>query len=88
MAPPHTAQLAVEHTAVWPQVTAKLTDDPHGQALLDALDDERQLHHGPVGPHRRQSRLPSAHPEPAAGTRPSPAPEDLAAAPRPHHPAL
>lgn len=35
--------LAAEHTAMWPQVTAKLTDDPHGQALLDALDDERQL---------------------------------------------
>jgi hypothetical protein len=28
---------------MWPQVTDKLTDNPHGQALLDALDDERQL---------------------------------------------
>jgi Hemerythrin HHE cation binding domain len=35
--------LAAEHTAMWPQVTAKLTDHPHGRALLDALDDERQL---------------------------------------------
>ena len=35
--------LAAEHAAMWPQVTDKLTDNPHGQALLDALDDERQL---------------------------------------------
>jgi hypothetical protein len=35
--------LAAEDAAMWPRVTAKLTDDPHGQALLDALDDERQL---------------------------------------------
>jgi Hemerythrin HHE cation binding domain len=35
--------LAAEHAAMWPRVTATLTGDPHGQALLDALDDERQL---------------------------------------------
>lgn len=35
--------LAAEHAAMWPRVKAKLTGDPHGQALLDALDDERQL---------------------------------------------
>ena len=35
--------LAAERAAMWPPVTAKLTGDPHGQALLDALDDERQL---------------------------------------------
>ena len=35
--------LAAEHAAMWPRVTATLTDDPHGQALLDAMDDERQL---------------------------------------------
>jgi hypothetical protein len=35
--------LAAEHAAMWPRVKAKLTSDPHGQALLDALDDERQL---------------------------------------------
>jgi hypothetical protein len=35
--------LAAEHAAMWPQVTAKLTNHPHGQALLDALDDERRL---------------------------------------------
>ena len=28
---------------MWPQVRAKLASHPHGQALLDALDDERQL---------------------------------------------
>jgi hypothetical protein len=28
---------------MWPRVKAKLTGDPHGQALLDALDDERRL---------------------------------------------
>jgi hypothetical protein len=32
-----------EHAAMWPQVRAKLGGDPHGQALLDAMDDERQL---------------------------------------------
>lgn len=37
------SHLAAEHAAMWPQVTDKLTDNPHGQALLDALDDERQL---------------------------------------------
>ena len=35
--------LAAEHAAMWPRVRAKLTGDPHGQALLDAMDDERQL---------------------------------------------
>ena len=35
--------LAAEHAAMWPRVKAKLAGDPHGQALLDALDDERQL---------------------------------------------
>ena len=35
--------LAAEHVAMWPRVKAKLKGDPHGQALLDALDDERQL---------------------------------------------
>jgi hypothetical protein len=35
--------LAAEHAAMWPLVTAKLAGDPHGQALLDALDDERHL---------------------------------------------
>jgi hypothetical protein len=35
--------LAAEHAAMWPRVKAKVTGDPHGQALLDALDDERQL---------------------------------------------
>jgi hypothetical protein len=35
--------LTAEHAAMWPRVKAKLTGDPHGQALLDALDDERQL---------------------------------------------
>jgi Hemerythrin HHE cation binding domain len=35
--------LAAERAAMWPQVTAKLTNHPHGQALLDALDDERRL---------------------------------------------
>ena len=28
---------------MWPRVTAKLAGDPHGQALLDAMDDECQL---------------------------------------------
>lgn len=35
--------LAAEQAAMWPQVTAKLAGDPHGQALLDALEDERHL---------------------------------------------
>jgi hypothetical protein len=35
--------LAAEHTAMWPRVKAKLADDPDGQALLDAMDDEHQL---------------------------------------------
>jgi hypothetical protein len=35
--------LAAEHAAMWPRVRPKLASDPHGQALLDAMDDERQL---------------------------------------------
>jgi hypothetical protein len=35
--------LAAEHGAMWPRVKAKLAGDPDGQALLDAMDDERQL---------------------------------------------
>jgi hypothetical protein len=35
--------LAAEHAAMWPRVKATLTGDPHSQALLDALDDERRL---------------------------------------------
>jgi hypothetical protein len=35
--------LAAEQTAIWPPVKAKLAGDPHGQALLDALEDEHQL---------------------------------------------
>lgn len=37
---------AAEHVAMWPQVRAKLTGEPHGQALLDAMEDERSL----IGP--------------------------------------
>ena len=35
--------LAAEHSAMWPRVKAKLAGDPHGQALLDAMDDEYRL---------------------------------------------
>jgi hypothetical protein len=35
--------LAAEHAAMWPQVRPKLAGDSHGQALRDAMDDERQL---------------------------------------------
>ena len=35
--------LAAEHAAMWPPVRAKLADHPPAQALLDAMDDERQL---------------------------------------------
>src|SRR5690242_6517891 len=35
--------LAAEHAAMWPRVRPQLAGDPHGQALLDAMDDERQL---------------------------------------------
>ena len=28
---------------MWPRVRPQLAGDPHGQALLDAMDDERQL---------------------------------------------
>ena len=34
---------AAEHAAMWPPVRARLTGDPHGQALLDAMDDEYRL---------------------------------------------
>ena len=37
---------AAEHAAMWPQVRAELTGDPHGQALLEAMEDERRL----IGP--------------------------------------
>jgi hypothetical protein len=35
--------LAAEHAAMWPRVEATLAGDPHGQALLDAMDDEYRL---------------------------------------------
>jgi hypothetical protein len=35
--------LAAERAEMWPRVRPKLAGDPHGQALLDALDDEHQL---------------------------------------------
>jgi len=38
--------LAAEHTALWPRARAKLAGDPHGQVLLDAMEDEHQL----IGP--------------------------------------
>jgi hypothetical protein len=38
--------LAAEHTAMWRPARAKVSGDPHGQALLDAMDDEQQL----IGP--------------------------------------
>src|SRR5215468_469461 len=38
--------LAAEGATVWPQARAKLAGDPHGQALLDAMEDEHQL----IGP--------------------------------------
>src|SRR5215831_15873923 len=38
--------LAAEDAVMWPQVRAKLTGNPHGQALLEAMDDERRL----IGP--------------------------------------
>ena len=41
-----TFHLAAEHAAMWPQVRAELTGDPHGQALLEAMEDERRL----IGP--------------------------------------
>jgi hypothetical protein len=40
--------LAAEHAAMWRPARAKLTGDPRGQALLEAMDDERQL----IGPLR------------------------------------
>ena len=38
--------LAAESAAMWPQARAKLVGDAHGQALLDAMEDEHQL----IGP--------------------------------------
>jgi len=38
--------LAAEGAAMWPQARAKLVGDAHGQALLDAMEDEHQL----IGP--------------------------------------
>jgi len=38
--------LAAEQAAVWPLARAKLTGDPSGQALIDAMEDEHQL----IGP--------------------------------------
>jgi len=35
--------LAAEHAAMWPRVKAKLAGNPHGQALLEAMDDEYRL---------------------------------------------
>jgi iron-sulfur cluster repair protein YtfE (RIC family) len=35
--------LAAEHTTMWPRARARLAGDPHGQGLLDAMDDEHQL---------------------------------------------
>ncbi len=40
--------LAAEDAALWPPARARLTGDPHGQALLDAMEDEQQL----IGPLR------------------------------------
>ncbi len=40
--------LAAEDWALWPPARARLTGDPHGQALLDAKEDEQQL----IGPLR------------------------------------
>src|SRR5262249_36100778 len=38
--------LAAEQAALWRPARAKLTGDPHGQALLEAMDDEHHL----IGP--------------------------------------
>lgn len=38
--------LAAEKTAVWPTARARLTGNPRGQNLLDAMEDEHQL----IGP--------------------------------------
>lgn len=38
--------LAAEQAAVWPLARVKLTGDPRGQALIDAMEDEHQL----IGP--------------------------------------
>jgi hypothetical protein len=41
--------LAAEDAALWPPARARLTGDPHGHAVLDAMEDEQQLI-GPCGP--------------------------------------
>jgi hypothetical protein len=41
--------LAAEDAALSPSARARLTGDPHSQALLDATEDEQQLI-GPSGP--------------------------------------
>jgi hypothetical protein len=41
--------LAAEHAAMWRPAPAKLTGDPRGRALLEAMDDEQQL----IGPRGR-----------------------------------
>ena len=38
--------LAAEQAAMWPLARAKLTGEPRGQAVLDAMEDEHQL----IGP--------------------------------------
>jgi hypothetical protein len=38
--------LATEHVVMWQPVRARLAGDPHGQALLDAMEDEHRL----IGP--------------------------------------
>jgi Hemerythrin HHE cation binding domain len=38
--------LTAEEAAVWPLARVKLTGDPRGQALIDAMEDEHQL----IGP--------------------------------------
>jgi hypothetical protein len=38
--------LAAEHAAMWRPARARLTGDPRGQALLEAMDDEHHL----IGP--------------------------------------
>ena len=35
--------LTAEQTTMWPRARERLIGDPHGQALLDAMDDEHQL---------------------------------------------
>ena len=63
-----TFHFAAEHAAMWPRVRARLTGDPHGQALLEAMEDERQPDRPAAGHDRRRvhhGRRPQAAP-PAA----------------------